>query len=93
MLPDSDDLPPAFAKLPVDSPVATSIPLKLGFPVFDVARWHPEALWAMVPEASVNEENKSLSRENEVRPARQLHVAAPPADAEGAKQGNHSLLS
>lgn len=87
-LPDHYGSPRELPQLLVDSRVAADIPFKLGKPERRVGRWSGRQATASVavPETAVYEERHAISRQNNVRKARQMPIVKAIAEAPSVQE-------
>ena len=66
MLPESKDGPARIAKRPCHGDITFTIPFELDSPVVRVGRWLSSVFGACVPEAPIDHDRQSASREGDV---------------------------
>jgi len=71
VLPDADDFPSLPAELAVDAFVAGHVVLSLFVPELPVGFWAGVALWASVPETSIDEDGDFRARKSKIGFSRQ----------------------
>ena len=80
MLPEADNPPSIFAKLRVYALIARHVIGSLFVPKFPVGFWPNIALWAAVPETSVDEHGDLLFGKSKVGLSKQRKMPSPAAD-------------
>jgi hypothetical protein len=67
VLPDPQDAPPVADQTLVGITVTTNVPGKFGRPEASVRLWEGRVLGTGVPKTAVDEDDKTLTREHEIR--------------------------